>query len=116
MMKWLIDNWTLLVVLICAAVVVYIRFIKFSSLPDEEQIKQVKAFLLAIVVEAEKQFGSKTGKVKLSWTYSQFIKAFPNLAPVIPFELFSQWVDEVLETMRNLLSNNENLKSYVEGN
>ena len=114
-MMWLEQNWSLLVVIIAFVVVVLHYFKKFSGLPSEQQLAKVKAFLLAIVVEAERQFGSQTGKIKLSWAYSKFCETFPSLAPVIPFETFSAMVDEVLEQMRYLLETNEAVKKYVEG-
>ena len=114
-MKWLIDNWSLLVVLVAVIVVVVCYVKKFSALPSQEQQAKIKAWLLAIVVEAERQFGGQTGKIKLSWAYSKFVEAFPSLAPVVPFELFSSMVDEVLEQMRNLLESNESIRKYVEG-
>ena len=114
-MKWIIDNWSLIVVIICAIFVALIWARKFSQLPSQEQQAKVKAFLLAIVVEAERQFGSQTGRVKLSWAYSKFIEAFPAIAPVVPFEVFSEWVDEVLDQMRIMLSDNSALRDYIDG-
>lgn len=114
-MQWLYDNWSLLVVILAAIVVVYVRFKKFAGLPSDEQQAKAKAILLAIVIEAERQFGGQTGKLKLSWAYSRFVELYPSLASLIPFELFSTLVDEVLEQMRNLLETNESIKRYVEG-
>lgn len=42
-----------------------------------------------------------------------FISKFPYLVRVIPFEVFSVLVDEVLDKFRNLLSNNQKLQDYV---
>lgn len=114
-MKWINDNWSLIVVLICAVVCFLLYVRKFATLSAAEREKYVKAFLLAIVVEAEKQFGSGTGRVKLSWTYSRFVEAFPGMISFVSFELFSKWVDEVLEQMKNMLSDNSELQSYIDG-
>lgn len=114
-MEWLINNWSLLVLIGAVGVYIYIRFKKWNGLPSEEQLKKIKAFLLATVIEAERQFKSSTGRLKLSWAYSQFIKAFPSLSSLISFEMFSALVDEVLVEMRNLLENNEQIRKYVEG-
>lgn len=113
-MRWIIDNWSLLVVILAAVAVVIHYYKKFSGLPSDEQIKKIKQWLLAVVIEAEKEFKGNTGRVKLSYVYSRFIEAFPSLAPVIPFELFSSLVDEVLEEMRHLLETNANLAKYVD--
>lgn len=113
-MKFFADNWFLFVVLV-AFIVIVVRFCKiFSALPSETQIAKIKEWLLYIVIEAEKQFGSGTGRVKLSWVYSQFVKAFPSLVPIISFEMFSKLVDEVLEQMRLILQDNSNVRAYVE--
>ncbi len=114
-MKWIVENWTLLVVLV-AAVVVVVRYVKkFTELPSEQQIAKVKAMLLLWVTLAEKDFGEKTGVLKLRWVYSQFIDKFEALAPVIPFETFSEWVDEALEEMKHILSTNKEISNFVEG-
>ena len=114
-MTWLINNWTLLVVLLAAVAVVVYYAKKFAQLPTAEQQEKIKAWLLAIVIEAERQFGEKTGQVKLSWVYAEFVKAYPALVSIVPFKLFSTLVDEVLDKMRNLLESNESLQKYVKG-
>ena len=114
-MKWLIDNWSLLVVIVCAAAVVFVYIKKFADLPSEEQLAKVKSALLYLCIEAEKELGSKTGSAKLSYVYGKFVELFPSLAPVIPFTLFSSMVDEVLSQMRNMLESNKNLSEYVGG-
>lgn len=114
-MNWLISNWYVIVLILAVIVlgVMYVR--KFYGMPSQEQLEKVKAFLLVIVVEAEKQFGSQTGKIKLSWAYSKFVEAFPSIANLISFEMFSLLVDEVLEEMRHLLESNQKVAQYVEG-
>lgn len=114
-MAWIVNNWSFLVVIIACLVVAYVYVKKFRNLPTQQQLEMIKAWLLAIVIEAERTFGSKTGKIKLSWAYSQFISAFPSLSEVISFELFSMLVDEVLEQMREILKSNSNAKNYVDG-
>ena len=43
-----------------------------------------------------------------------FIKTFPALAPLIPFDIFKALVDEALEEMRHLLETNMDVLYYVE--
>lgn len=114
-MQWLIDNWTLLVVILGVFFVVYKYAKKFMGLPSDEQLKKVKEWLLYAVIEAEKTYSQGTGRLKLAATYAQFIKLFPNLVPLIPFELFSKMVDEVLVEMRKLLETNKDIEAYVKG-
>lgn len=115
-MKWIIDNWSLLVVLACVvvAVVIYVR--KFVNMPTEDQVAKVKEWLLFAVVQAEKELGGGTGAIKLRYTYDLFVATFPDIAKIISFELFSKWVDEVLVQMRHLLETNVNIAYYVEKN
>lgn len=114
-MKWLIDNWSLLVVILAVVIlgIVYVR--KFVEMPSEAQIKKVKEWLLYAVVMAEKELGGGTGQIKLRYVYNLFIEKFPALVSVIPFEMFSYLVDEALEQMKHLLDTNLDIKAYVEG-
>ena len=115
-MNWLINNWSFLVVIACVFVIFYLYAKKFSQLPTEEQKAIIKKWLLAIVIEAEKEFGGGgTGRLKLSYAYDLFIQRFPSLVNVITFELFASLVDEVLEEMRKLLKDNQKISEYVNG-
>ena len=114
-MKWIIENWSLLVVIASAAVVVMTFVKKFSELPSQEQIYKVKQWLLFAVISAEKEFSSGTGVIKLRYVYDMFIKAFPSLTPLVPFDIFKIWVDEALEQMKHLIDTNKNINDFVEG-
>lgn len=105
-MKWIIDNWSLLVVLACAMVAVFIYVKKFASMPTEEQIAKVKEWLLYAVMQAEAEFGGGTGQLKLRYVYDMFLSKFPDVAKLVSFEMFSKLVDEVLIQMRHLLDSN----------
>lgn len=73
----------------------------------------VKEWLLHAVIEAEKELGDKTGQLKLRQVYDWFILQFPVLASILPFSVFSAWVDEALVAMRNLLDKNSQIRKYV---
>ena len=114
-MKWLVDNWSLLVVAACAVACVIIYAKKFADKPTEEQLETIREWLLYAVIKAEKEFGSGTGSLKLSAVYNEFCKVFPELAAIVPFKTFSFLVDEVLIRMRNILEVNKDIAEYVEG-
>lgn len=114
-MKWICDYWGLIVIALSALVVAACFVKRFIDLPRAQKIKEVKEWLLWAVVEAEKQFGSGTGTIKLRYVYDLFVKAFPSLAQFISFTLFSSWVDEVLVRMKELIDTNMYIKSYIEG-
>ncbi len=75
--------------------------------------KRIKKWLLQAVVMAEKQLGSGTGQVKLSAVYDMFIVRFPIVSKLISFDTFSSFVDDVLDTMRELLESNKSLQEYI---
>lgn len=76
--------------------------------------KRIKKWLLQAVVQAEKELGSSTGKVKLSTVYDMFIVRFPIVSKLISFNTFSSFVDDVLVTMRELLESNKSLMEYID--
>ena len=112
-MKWLMDNWSLLVVIVAAFACVTVYLKKFSDAPTEEQVAKIKEWLLYAVLEAEAQFGSGTGQLKLRYVYDLFITRFPDLVKIVSFEMFSKWVDEVLKEMRHLIETNLDITYYV---
>ena len=102
-MEWIIDNWSLIITVL--AVVVY--FLLNGK-------RSVMEFLLQAVIMAERDLGSGTGKIKLSVVYGNFIEKYPIFSKIIPFPVFSAWVDAVLEDMMDILSNNKKARAYVE--
>lgn len=80
------------------------------------QRKKVIEWLKFAVTEAEKQLGEKTGQLKLRQVYDWFVAKFPFVAVVVPFRIFSDWVDVALETMRKWLEDNKQVLNYVENN
>ncbi len=79
------------------------------------QRAKVIEWLKAAVTEAEKELGEKTGQLKLRTVYDWFIQQFPIIASVVPFPVFSGWVDIALYTMDEWLDKNKQVKAYVEG-
>ena len=112
-MKWIVDNWSLLVVILSGIVIVGVYIKKFTDMPSDEQIEKVREWLLYAVIEAEKQFQGGTGQIKLRYVYDMFVTKFPTLVSIISFELFSDLVDDALEQMRHLLETNANIADYV---
>lgn len=80
------------------------------------QRKKVIEWLKFAVTEAEKLLGEKTGQLKLRQVYDWFVQKFPFVAAVVPFRIFSGWVDVALETMRKWLEDNRQVLNYVENN
>ena len=105
MMEWLAENWYYIVFVVCGlAVIVY-----------GCMCGKAKEWLKFAVCYAEEILGSGTGQLKLHYVYDMFIEKFPALASVLPFSVFSQWVDLALEWMREQLEKNANIKAIIEG-
>ena len=102
-MNWLVDNWSLIIVII--GVLVYF-FLNGK--------KSVMEWLLFAVSEAEREFSdSGMGKIKLKAVYDCFVSKYPIFSKIIPFPIFALWVDVALVEMRKLLESNKNFKKYI---
>lgn len=111
----LFTDW----VLIAAALVVigmsfYVMW-SFSRKPREEQIEQLREWLLYGCILAEQKYGSSTGQIKLRYVYDLFTQRFPWLVKIVSFEWFSELVDDALKRMRKMLEENKAIKAIVEG-
>jgi len=87
----------------------------FIQKPSVEQKKQILSWLLIQVTNAEKDLGSGTGKLKLSYVYGLFVQQMPALAKIVTFELFSTLVDQALKQLDEMLENNLKVQEYVDG-
>jgi len=111
--NFLVTYWAEIVWLIAIVVITVVAVKEFIPLSKDEQYEQIKGWLLGAVTLAEKEYGSGTGKIKLSTVYDKFVEKFPWIAKVLTFEMFSKYVDDALVEMRNLLSTNEDVASIV---
>lgn len=102
-MNYIIDNWYMIVALLCIIALTVVNVKQFAAKPTEEQKEKVRQWLLIAVTQCEAQLGSKTGQLKLSLCYDMFVNAFPALAAIMPFSMFSALVDEALEKMQSIL-------------
>ena len=76
---------------------------------------KAKEWLKWAVCVAEEELGGGTGQLKLHKVYDMFIDAFPVLASILPFNIFSKLVDVALEWMKEQLDKNEAIKLIIEG-
>ena len=68
---------------------------------------RIAEWLKFAVAYAEKLLGGKTGQIKLRAVYDMFCGKFPLIAAVLPFRVFSAWVDTALETLGDMLGGQE---------
>lgn len=113
-MEFIIENWYMFVIGICAIAAAVVAGIKFFNMKTSTQLAKVREWLLWAVTEAEKALGKGTGAIKLRQVYDMFVVRFPWVARVISFALFSGLVDEALESMHSMLKTNTAIKTFVE--
>lgn len=79
--------------------------------------KQIKQFLLYLVVKAEKEFGGKTGELKFAAVASWIYEKLPAIARIfISSDNIEELIEEAVELMKKYLAENENAKAIVEQN
>jgi len=103
-MNFLAENWKYIFF------VVVMIFFTIYGLMTNKCIEWLKC----AVAEVEKYLGSGTGQLKLRKVYDMFIDKFPAFSTIVPFALFSYWVDLALKWFEKQLESNVNVKNFVE--
>ena len=103
-MKLLLLHYWPLIIIAILLIIISIYFLKKKSFRE---------WLLFAVVEAEKALGSKTGQVKLRYVYDLAMSRFPIFSKLIPFTTFEKLVNDALDAFKEMLADNEQLKSYI---
>lgn len=114
-MEFIINNWYIILVALAILAAAGLAVYRYFKLPSEAQLSKVREWLLWAVTGAEKELGGGTGWLKLRQVYDLFVTHFTWLARIVPFDLFSELVDDALEEMREMLKNNKAVKDLVEG-
>ena len=99
--------------MIILAILIGISVYYFIKLDKEQKIANVKEWLKYAVVMAEKSLGGGTGQLKLRYVYNAAVAKFPWLVSLVSFEMFSGWVDEALEWMKQQLESNAKINDFV---
>ena len=107
-------NVQIIVALVIVAIALVCGVISFVKWPKEKKIANIKEWLKFAVIEAERELGSGTGQLKLRMVYDMAVKQFPFIIQLIPFDIFSGWVDEALDWMKCQLTENKAAQSYIE--
>lgn len=113
-MNFIIENWYMIIIGICVIFAAIMGIIAFLKKSENERHEQIRGWLLQAVIIAEQEYGSGTGKMKLSAVYDAFCDALPWIAKVISFEKFSGYVDEALEEAKKILSANDSMAALAE--
>lgn len=107
------EYWFLIVAAVAVISVVSIKAYLWFKKPGNEQLEQVKQWLIYAVAKAEAELGSGTGQLKLRYVYDQFIKKFPAIAIFISFEDFSNMVDAALEELEKMMRENKEIGMLI---
>lgn len=99
MIGFLNQYWVEIV--LWAIVLWFIAYV--SYLIYNKRMDKVKEWLFYAVLEAEKFFGSGTGKVKLRYVYDKFVHRYPVFKNFISFEKFSSMVDVALKEVEEFI-------------
>lgn len=113
MLEFLALHWQVIVGAVIIVLTGIITFVRFNKKSAQEQINQVKEWLLYAVMAAEKELGSGTGAIKLRFVYDMFVTKFPLMVALIPFSTFSEFVDEALDKLKDLLATSPELRLYL---
>lgn len=105
------NNNILLIIIALLILCVCIYF--FLNLSKEKQMQIIKEWLLLAVIRAEKELGGGTGQIKLRFVYDLFLDKFKVISYIISFDQFSKLVDESLDIMKTMISNNKNVENYI---
>ena len=112
-MKYIVENWFVIVGLIAVLAAGGYAVYVFVKMPSDKQLNKAREWLLYAVTKAEKELGGGTGQIKLRYVYDMFVARFVWLARVISLEAFSMMVDEALERMKKMLESNKAMQDFV---
>lgn len=105
--NFVMNNWDIITLVIAAiAAVIYAVFRGNKTV--------VMKMLYSLVTEAEKNFGSGTGSLKLA---SVIAEVYPKLPAVIKLfiteETIEKWIEEALEAAKKKWESNANIQAYI---
>ena len=78
------------------------------------QKQKVIEWLKYAVSMAESELGKQTGQLKLRLVYDRFVEKFPIIASLLPFAVFSSWVDVALATMNKWIEAKGTIGNYIQ--
>lgn len=109
----LFENWVVFIIALVLVLLTVYAVLRFLKLTPKQQLSKVKAALLYMVTEAEKELKSKTGRVKRSMVWEWIIERFPIISLFITEEKYDELLDQALEEFRKMLESNDSLYDYV---
>lgn len=106
LLNFILENWDSILGALAIIIVAVLAVVK-----QEKAV--IFKMLYALVTEAEKQYGSGTGELKLSSVIAQIYEKAPAAVKVIPVSTLQSWVEEALETAKEKWAKNSNVATYI---
>nr|DAU76885.1 MAG TPA: holin [Caudoviricetes sp.] len=108
-LKWIIENWQVIVAAAAACILAYSQIKKFMKLSDEQKkekaLELIRGAALSLMANAEAIFKGETGEIKKSECYHQICAEFPWIAELVSFEQFSQIIDDTMDKFNEYMDN-----------
>ena len=100
------------IIALCIGGAIFIGIVLYLVI---NQKKKILEWLKYAVTEAEKLLGGGTGQLKLRKVFDWFCEKFPIISAILPFKVFSAWVDVALSVVNKWLETNGKIEVYVNG-
>lgn len=106
LLDFILQNWDLILGALAIIIVAVLAVVK-----QEKAV--IFKMLYSLVTEAEKQYGSGTGELKLSSVIAQIYEKAPAAAKVIPVSTLQKWVEDALTAAKEKWAKNANVATYI---
>lgn len=100
---WIFDNWFILIVFLCVLYATILHINQFLILSPKQRKEVMKDTILDLVLEAEKQLGSKTGEMKLQLVIKSFYKKYPIAKFLIKEDRLIAFIEDSVQKMKETL-------------
>lgn len=115
------DNWTMIITIVGLGLGIYKKIKDYLSKSEQEKInialEQIRKSMLELVVKAEREYGSDTGKLKKSKVLNEIYAKYPELKNIVNQEDLEKQIDSIidenLDQMKKMLENNKDFKEFL---
>lgn len=110
MLAFLESYWSMILITL-----IFLGFLLF--LYKRGHIDTVKKIILALVIQAEKALGSKTGELKYALVIERFYSSLPFILRILfTKKEIDNFIEESVQFLKSYLSEDKNLLSYDDEN
>jgi hypothetical protein len=106
------GNQIMAICLICLTAAIIL--IRFRRLSQKQKIKVLEKVLFSLVLDAEKQFGAKTGEAKYAAVVRMFYSSLPKrIIGFISPELIGYLIEQAVTEMKEYLKKNSEVQKIT---